>query len=165
MIFRGDTSGVESFPLPDGSYVSHTGSGSYKKVELGGYEYYVSEGRYKNWDDFEAVILSVFTKEYFEALNGQGPEIFVEKDGALCYLDAAMGSDPAHYGEDTFELISKSDNEIKFNVIGRYHGYIPGVYTAREKDVKEGDDFTASYPLTLVKTADGWRFSEFSRAN
>lgn len=165
-IFRGDTSGVESFPLSDGSRVSHTSSDSYKKVEINGYEYYFSEGRYKNWDDFEAVILSVFTKEYFDELNGEGgPRVFEEKDGALCYLDAAMGSDPRYFGEDTFELVSKSDAEIKFNVIGTFHEYIPSGDTALEKDVKEDGDFTASFPLTLVKTADGWRFSEFSKTH
>lgn len=162
-LFRGDTSAMESYPLPDGTYLERSGVDT---VAINGMEYSVAQGRYKNWEDFRAVLLSVFTEEYFDEMNGKGgTEIYVDKDGTLCYLDAAMGSDPRYFGEDTFELLSKTDTEIKFTVIGAFHEYMPDSDTALEKDVKEGGDFTAAFPLTLTKTSSGWRFSEFSKTH
>ena len=74
------------------------------------------------------------------------------------YIDGDRGSHIDWTGDpDTFERVSSTDREIIFNVIGHFaHDY----YEYPEN--KEKNAYTEAYPVRMVRTPAGWRFSEFS---
>ena len=128
-----------------------------------GWRYLVSQGRYRDWDDFMRLVLSVFTEDLFlERNNG----IYIERDGKLTFLDAAAGGSQYYNPnfQDEFELLSKSDDEIVFDVIGHYsqiHPYANESYEERDRRVAEGWEFTDRFTIRMVNTESGWRFDEF----
>lgn len=162
-VFHGSTIQIDDFPLLEGQQKTEIKYTTYKDME-----YIISQGRYQNWNDFESLMLNIFTENYYHELIGLNRKTpsFIEIDSKLCYIDAAMGSRLEYVQPDTFALISKTDKEIKFNVIGHYAEPRKG-----EKDVEyierrdKGEyDSTEKFPITMVKTTDGWRFSNFNVA-
>ena len=140
-------------------------------VEVDGLTYYPCDGSITSWADFESSMLAVFTQDYFTQLNKgasytdeAGKEhirtTFMERDGRLYFIGGARGANITFEGPETFELISESDTEIKFNVVGQYRdiSYTDGVESVADTPTTE------KKPLTMVKGPDGWRFSEFSLA-
>lgn len=131
-----------------------------------GWRYLASQGRYRDWDDFMRLVLSVFTEDFFlERNNG----IYIERDGKLTFLDAAAGGSQYYNPnfQDEFELLSKSDDEIVFDVIGHYsqiHPYANESYEERDRRVAEGWEFTDRFTIRMVNTESGWRFDEFYSA-
>ncbi len=100
----------------------------------------------------------MFTQEYFDALNRTNEEypVFKDIDGKFYYFDTAKGGAwgyaPDEY-PDTYELVSKTEDEICFNVIGYFKSsHVSPIYTVDAQ----------TYSVTLTKTDDGWRFSHFS---
>lgn len=140
--------------------------GDIKSIKINEINYIISQGRYKYWNDFKAMILSIFTQEYFDNLNKvrDGHPLFIEQNGILYYRDFTHGQDPFYYEPDNFELIKQTKNEIYFNIIGHFNYYFPGIYKPNEANLKEGDEFTMSYPTIMIKTEDGWRFSQYINA-
>lgn len=155
--------------------LNNDGFGSTAPAELGvevdGLTYYPCDGSITSWADFESSMLSVFTQDYFTQLNNgasytdeAGKEhirtTFMEMDGKLYFICAARGANSRFIEPETFELISESDTEIKFNVVGQYRdiSYTDGVESVADTPTTE------KKPLTMVKGPDGWRFSEFSLA-
>lgn len=162
-VFHGSTILIDDFPLLEGQEKTEIKYTTYKDME-----YIISQGRYQNWNDFEAVMLNIFTENYYHELIGLNRKTpsFIEIDSKLCYIDAAMGSRLEYVQPDTFELISKTDKEIKFNVIGHYaeprEGEVDEEYIER-RDKGEYDS-TSKFPITMIKTTYGWRFSNFNVA-
>jgi len=139
------------FPLKEGQkYIEPIDGAWGPTVTLkSGETYTKSIGRYRKWADFDKLMMAVFTREAFNELNKY--ERFVEIDGDLHLLSVTgmprQGYSPAL---DTFNLISSSDNEIKFTVTQYYtdeNGQVSGEMTTPE--------------IILTKTSDGWRFSKF----
>lgn len=159
-----DTNQVDEYPDESGALPEQN---QHETVELDGTSYVVAQGRYRRRDDFKAMMDSLFTPEYQQELLGNSadgvyfPVFTSTEDGRLCYLDAARGSD-LEYGwcdtPDSYELISQTEEEIVFDLIGHYAqlGYDPQA----DMPVVEGE-YTEAYPIRMVNTADGWRFSEF----
>lgn len=127
------------------------GEESGESFEQDGSRYLISTGRYRQWADFMEMMRSIFTEEYIGELTGAGTDfpVFFERDGLLCYLDAARGSLPGYQGPDAYELTGASADEISFNLIGHY------------EPLGGGEIDTESYPIRMVLTEEGWRFSEF----
>lgn len=140
--FNCSTFGVDEYPLLNGQDKTQE---EMPKVIIDGEEYYCSQGRYQNYD------------------GGSYP-IFTSNNGKLCYHQGDRGSNLNHQGTDDFELISKTDVEIKFYVIGHYtqqqENETVSQYQVR-RDKGEWD-CTEKFPITMVKTENGWRFSEFN---
>ena len=131
-----------------------------------GWRYLVSQGRYRDWDDFMQLVLSVFAEDFFLERNDG---IYIERDGKLTFLDAAAGGSQYYNPnfQDEFELLSKSDDEIVFDVIGHYsqiHPYANESYEERDRRVAEGWEFTDRFTIRMVNTESGWRFDEFYSA-
>ena len=131
--------------------------------------YLVAQGRYARWEDFKAMMDGLFTAEYQDDLlntivGGISHPLFTStEDGRLCFLDTQMGSD-LEYGwcdtPDSYELVSQSEDEIVFDIIGHYvHlGYDP------ENDIPvPQDEYTQAYPIRMELTGQGWRVAEFHR--
>jgi len=157
-IFHGAPDGIDSaFPLPTGLTQASPPSGS--AATENGIQYYAVTGRYQMWNDFQAMCLGLFTQEYFDALN-KAPS-FKDIGGYTYYADISMGGAFGYAPEnspDTFELVSKTDTSISFNLIGHY--YENGVAAS----AGTGPVTTQTFPITMVLTADGWRFSQFNVA-
>jgi len=141
-----DATGV---PPPDEFFIASNGTG-----------YLAVKGRYRKWNDFHAMCLSLFTENYFNELNrGEGPgAIYMEHNGYTYYQDVTAGNNFAYTPPDTFLLISESSTMINFNVIGHYNYGTPAL----------GKSFPSealSFPIAMVLTDNGWRFSEFSVTN
>lgn len=131
--------------------------------------FFVGDGSITTWNDFETAMLGLFTPDYLEALNininvlGDGTTYryvhFADYQGSWPFRTAARGSNNAYIPPDTFELISQTEDEIRFYVIGTYHA---------EEENEEGmlvwtDETTQQkYEIVLTHTENGWRFSKFA---
>lgn len=130
------------------------GKTDWESIEIGGVPYFISNGRYAQWEDFMAMLHSLFAEEYIAELIGADSDtpLFLEYNGRLCYREMARGSRPGYQSTDTYELSSKTAEEITFYLIGHY---IP---------LGGGEIYTESYPIRMVYTENGWRFAEFNIA-
>lgn len=155
--FSGYPFQIDEYP-PDGyegDYRALLGEMIETKDEIGPLYYYAATGRYKRWDDFISMGTSIFTQDYFAWLS----DSFLNINGYTYIPDTAKGG---HWGylpilsPDTFNLISKTDTEIRFEVVGHY-------FDTWNIDTANPDSVTTeSFPITMVLTSDGWRFSEFN---
>ncbi len=129
-----------------------------------GWRYMISQGRYQNWDDFMALVLSVFTEEFFDYHNRS--QEYINYNGKLVYVDAASGG-VSEYNcnfDDKFRLVSKTDTEIVFELIAHYSYIWPRegeTFDERDKRVTSGWEWTDKYTIRMVLTDSGWRFDEF----
>ena len=147
---------AETFPA--GSFPPE----EYETVTIEGCTYLIAQGRYANYDDFEAAGLSIFTEEFWQQCNvsDSGLPLRTESNGKLCFLDTSMGIG-YYYCEDVpdaFRLEEQTDREIRFTLIGHYRNLGgetsgPGKY-----------DYTLAFPMRLTLTDNGWRFAEFHSA-
>lgn len=158
-----DTAGVDDFPLADGSPAPRE---EYETVELEDMTYLVAQGRYRQWDDFQAMLDGLFTPEYQRELLGLDEEwapIFrSDEDGRLCYIDAGRGSD-IEYGwnetPDTYELVSQTEDEIVFNLVGHYANFETAEFD-EDGMPHPTEEYTQSFPIRMVRTDQGWRVAE-----
>ena len=159
-----NTMAVDDYPLADGSEPDRN---SYETVTLdNGYTYVLSVGRFARWDDFEAMLDSIFTPAYKEELlvsemsDGTTIPLFTStEDGRLCYLDASRGSNLEYDWADTpdtYELVSQSGSAVEFNLIGHYADL-----TAEPDGEGARPIYTTAYPIRMEHTDHGWRVSEF----
>ena len=117
--------------------------------------YVFCKGEYQTIDAFHELCLSVFTDTYYKKLNdsGFGVPSFIQINDSLYHISTSKGGvfgyDPIE-SPDTYVLVSRSDTEICFDVIGHY----------AQDDAEE----TRSFPITLTRTESGWRFSQFADA-
>lgn len=123
-----------------------------------------SQGRYKNWDDFSALVNSVFTEVFFNAKNRNSR--FIERYGRLTFIDGDRGGAQYYNSnfQDEFELIYKSDDMIIFNVIGHYSQIWPHEgesYEERDHRISDNWEFTDKFTIRMVNTESGWRFDVF----
>ena len=152
-------------------YTDGFGSTEWNPVTIEGYDnsFYVGNGSITAWDDYETAMLGLFTPEYLEELNVTVTELedgttlryarFADYQGQLAFSDSARGSNITYLGPDTFELISRSEDEIRFYVIGTYQDYVEN--EAGEM-VQEGETTQQKYEIVLTHTENGWRFSQFA---
>ena len=152
-LFVADPAGVETLHF-DGSFSESDGS-----YTIGDFNYVAARGKYQSYPEFRELCLTAFTETYYDELNRTGTDsaAFMEIDGRLYYRDTALGGEFGHDTDeypDTYELISRNDTEIRFNVVGYY------------KDSGGGDPiYTLSkyeQPITMILAEDGWRFSLFA---
>ncbi len=136
-----------------GQYGSTTDDDDLIEVEAGPYRYRSITGRYRRWEDFRAVMASVFTDELFDELNtlDAGP-FYIEHEGITCGIDLAPVNVIWTETDDTFELVRESDDCIEFRIIAY------GVEPYEDDRVK----ITRTGSATMVKVEDGtWRVSSF----
>lgn len=162
--FRLDTAGFESmYPNPTGTFPENP-----VIIVNGKYDwpYYQSAGRYQTWKDFEALALSICTKEFFDELNGNGTDLetYINVDGLLYHICGGRGGNIERNDEpDSFELVSRTDERIDFNIIGYY--YDMEKYTEEEWIAlpRAGQwDYIKKFPAAMEKTDEGWRVALYN---
>ena len=155
------TAGYEHFLPEDGTWTTAD------YVVIDDMTYLVAQGRYARWADFKAMMDGLFTAEYQDDLlntivGGISHPLFTStEDGQLCFLDTQMGSD-LEYGwcdtPDSYELVSQSEDEIVFDIIGHYVHLSSEVVDGKPVPL---DEYTLSYPIRMERTDAGWRVAEF----
>ena len=168
-MWSGETGAIDDFPLREGE--EPLSIYTYDSFEADGMRYLYTIGRYQSWDEFEALILSVFTQELFDERNEQGGfPVYREQDGRLCFVDLSMGKGINYNGAyfpDVFELTHQSDDKIQFTVTGHFSERYPKegeTIEQRSLRLETAYEYTLSTDLELVLTPDGWRFSRFELA-
>lgn len=141
-------------------------------VQIDGYgqngylnNYYLVEGPYSQYDDFKTYMLQFYTENYFDTMSKPH---FVSYNGRLAALDASMGGNISRSRvDDTYQLLEKTGDKIKFNVIGHYIGdqrenESDDDYNERRETTF---DYVKMYPIEMVMTENGWRVNEFHVTN
>lgn len=124
--------------------------------------YHVDNG-FINMDAYENALESVFTDDYLDALeksemlSGAYP---VHKDinGQFCTADGGRGANISYQGA-ALTINSQTDTQISMTLTATYNN---SEFTSAYGKKDPTKDTTEDYPITLVKTNDGWRFSQFS---
>lgn len=134
--------------------------------------YLISHGRYRNWEDFDALIHAVFTEQFWDKHNnlvsaaGEPWVLFREYNGSLCYLEIEKGQG-YYYNEnfpDEFRLESQSEDSILFTLIGHYSWVWPKEGESFEdRDARRAREYeyTIEFPIEMVLTENGWRLDTF----
>lgn len=157
------TDGYEHF-LPEAGTQMTT-----KYVVIDNMTYRVAQGRYARWEDFKAMMDGLLTAEYQDSLlnitiGGISYPLFIStEDGRLCFLETQVSSDLEYSWCDTpdsYELVSQSEDEIVFDIIGHYVHLSSEVVDGKPVPL---DEYTLSYPIRMVKTDAGWRVAQFHR--
>lgn len=138
-------------------------SNIYKTIDGWHYYQYSSE-KYPNYDAFYQDMLTVYTPEFYAEHNktpGDSPiPIYVDIDGDLYYLDATGGASITYLSNwDRFELISKEETRIEFNLITYYCDF-----DAISDNPPIPVEMKRS-PIVIEKTNNGWRISKFDYPN
>ncbi|MDE7170820.1 MAG: hypothetical protein K2O11_02950, partial [Oscillospiraceae bacterium] len=142
-----------------------------EEVRRGGLTYTAARGLYGLWDDFERAVLSVFTRESWDAKNtfdDNGTAAYINVDGRMYYF--IFGRSGGNYNgnfPETFRLVERTDNTISFIMTAYYSNAYPlegETYADVDARMAAGWEYSIDFPMRMVKTADGWRFDEFHRA-
>ena len=136
----------------------------------------VSTSLYRNWDDFEKMILEIYTEECFWELNGMNAVedvrdinaitdlnnlnreceeyvAFLNVNGKL-YTRSWNGTGNHEWVEEEYELMEQTEDRVFFYRVCTYQEMYP-----YEKD---GRILRCSLPVELLRTPDGWRIQQFS---
>lgn len=127
---------------------------------------------YQDWSLFDEMVHSVYTEGLWTQLNqfewrGTPLCYYFEEEGKTFYLEFGKGSG-YYYNpnfSDEFELLEQTDEIIRFEIIGHYEQMNPlegESEEARNRRLETTWSEKKSIPVTMVKTEEGWRFSEFS---
>lgn len=127
--------------------------------------YVPATGLYHNWSDFEEAVLSVFTREFWDARNnwGDGSPVYTNIDGQLYYIAAARGNTGNNtYFPETFRLVDQTEDAVSFTVTAHYTEH-PGDVPPEGWDayLRSRWDYSIEFPIRMVRTEQGWRFDEF----
>ncbi|WP_305141122.1 hypothetical protein [Acutalibacter muris] len=168
-MFGGDTSWIDYLETLD---LDNTPIYYDEKIRTAQYTYTKSQGRYQLWSEFDSVVHSVFTEDFFAKCNKLDDEnkIYMEHNGLLYFIDLGRGSGN-YYNEnfaDNFILVSRTDSEILFTLVGHYSDVFPRdgeTIEEYEERRKHEFDYTLEFPMKMILTEDGWRFDEFHSAS
>lgn len=164
LCFRMSSSSFEYvYPAPEGFPPLEPAA-----IESGhyGWTYYQSTGRYRTWADFEKLALSICTEDYFNELNSGSEDTatYIDVDGLLYHVCGDRGGNIERNDEpETFELVSRTEDRIEFNIIGYY--YDMEKYTEKEWLALPWTgqwDYTKAWPVAMEKTDAGWRIDEYN---
>ncbi|MBE6725793.1 MAG: hypothetical protein E7576_11490 [Ruminococcaceae bacterium] len=116
-----------------------------------GYDLYchICRGRYERWADLDAAGRALFTGELWESITGPGQRC-MNYGGKTCVQDADAGGNGYDPALDRFELVEKTEDRIVYWFITSNR--------ARGTFEIESSERTL---VTMVKTAEGWRFGSF----
>ena len=143
----------------------------YETTIINSIPYFVSQGRYSNWDDFDTVIHSVFTDNFWSSHNKDDKNIpiYGERKNQLCFRDLSKSCGYLYNRNfpDEFCLFEQTNHSITFTLIGHYSVPYPKsdeTFEQRDERLSKAYEYTLKFPIKMVLTPDGWRFEEFHSA-
>lgn len=157
-IFVGSADAVDNFPRADGSLY-----GKYALVrEFNGKNYIRAWNRYEHWEDFTAMLGSVFTPGYRDELLAG--ERFLNQDGILYYLDNGVGSILGYMPDvlpDEFAVTEQTETTLTFDRIGHYLTEWDEEQQRWNPDAYE----TRRFSIRMEKVEGSWRIARFADPN
>ena len=135
----------------------------------------VSTSLYRNWDDFEKMILEIYTEECFWELNGMNAVedvrdinaitdlnnlnreckkrvSFLNVNGRL-YTSKGYNVGTHEWVEEEYELMEQTEDRVFFYRVCFYQYNYP--YETG------GEIVRCSFPVELLRTSEGWRIQQF----
>ena len=180
VLYRRAKTAYKEFTYDNSGFESGGDGVSGPTLEQGEMQYYKCNGTIGRWVDFESAMLALFTPGYFTELNdmasyvdGSGTyhrrAIFAEHEGDLYYSGGGRGGHMFFIGPETFELISQTEDEIRFYVVGNYDDFAEDAEGNLIRDdtgvyKRVGNPTQEKKELVMEKGPDGWRFSVFAIA-
>lgn len=122
-----------------------------------GNTFYMDKG-FPSYSAFREALNSVFTEDYANSLLNESQSYMDDGNDRLFSAPGDRGTNIFYVGE-SFELVRQTDQEIDFNVIGRYHEDI-----SSDESADPAKETMESFPIKMVKTDKGWRFASFNLA-
>ena len=165
-MFGGDTSGIDyDFPADEAvEWEAHDED----LFVLGDFRYLPASDRYQRWADFDALVHSVFTDDFWDSLNQAESDYPIYRDfnGRLGFLELARGSGYWYNDNfpDQFRLEEQTEDAISFTLISPYTECWPREgesYEERDWRLENVVEYTLEFPIRMVLTEDGWRFDVF----
>ena len=135
----------------------------------------VSTSLYRNWDDFEKMILEIYTEECFWEMNGMNAVedvrdinaitdlnnlnreckkrvSFLNVNGRL-YAQMGIGTGTDELVAEEYELMEQTEDRVFFYRVCFYQYNYP--YETG------GEIVRCSFPFELLRTPEGWRIQQF----
>lgn len=166
-MFGGETTAIDYLYPATGDMEWEYHDEDYWAIGEFGWHYTPAQGRYQRWADFDALVHSVFTEDFWQRHNilETGDPIYQDFDGRLGILDFSKGG--GWYNEnfpDQFRLEEQTGDTISFTLICPYTEPYPQngeTYEERDRRLETVVDYTLEFPIKMVLTGDGWRFDGF----
>lgn len=136
-------------------------------ISVDGYEYTPALNHYRQWDSFYSTLRGIFTEGFLDSdyLSFDGVTYFRPIEGNMYYISTERGFDPGYNQDSTsmdFTLQEETPNKIVIQVTATYAIDESSSQAFRQAVLDGLISNTKNYSITLVRSDDGWRFSQFN---
>lgn len=136
-------------------------------ISVDGYEYTPALNHYRQWDSFYSTLRGIFTEGFLDSdyLSFDGVTYFRPIEGNMYYISTERGFDPGYNQDSTsmdFTLQEETPDKIVIQVTATYAIDESSSQAFRQAVLDELISNTKNYSITLVRSDDGWRFSQFN---
>lgn len=135
-------------------------------ISVDGYEYTPALNHYRQWDSFYSTLRSIFTESFLDSdyLSSDGVTYFRPIEGNMYHISTERGFDPGYNQDSTlmdFSLQEDTADRIVIQVTATYAIDESSNQAFRQAVLDGLISNTKNYSITLVRSDDGWRFSQF----
>lgn len=136
-------------------------------ISVDGYEYTPALNHYRQWDSFYSTLRGIFTEGFLDSdyLSFDGVTYFRPIEGNMYYISTERGFDPGYNQDSTsmdFTLQEETPDKIVIQVTATYAIDESSSQAFRQAVLDGLISNTKNYSITLVRSDDGWRFSQFN---
>jgi hypothetical protein len=136
-------------------------------ISVDGYEYTPALNHYRQWDSFYSTLRGIFTEGFLDSdyLSFDGVTYFRPIEGNMYYISTERGFDPGYNQDSTsmdFTLQEETPDKIVIQVTTTYAIDESSSQAFRQAVLDGLISNTKNYSITLVRSDDGWRFSQFN---
>lgn len=136
-------------------------------ISVDGYEYTPALNHYRQWDSFYSTLRGIFTEGFLDSdyLSFDGMTYFRPIEGNMYYISTERGFDPGYNQDSTsmdFTLQEETPDKIVIQVTATYAIDESSSQAFRQAVLDGLISNTKNYSITLVRSDDGWRFSQFN---
>ena len=136
-------------------------------ISVDGYEYTPALNHYRQWDSFYSTLRGIFTEGFLDSdyLSSDGVTYFRPIEGNMYYISTERGFDPGYNQDSTsmdFTLQEETPDKIVIQVTATYAIDESSSQAFRQAVLDGLISNTKNYSITLVRSDDGWRFSQFN---
>lgn len=136
-------------------------------ISVDGYEYTPALNHYRQWDSFYSTLRGIFTEGFLDSdyLSFDGVTYFRPIEGNMYYISTERCFDPGYNQDSTsmdFTLQEETPDKIVIQVTATYAIDESSSQAFRQAVLDGLISNTKNYSITLVRSDDGWRFSQFN---
>lgn len=136
-------------------------------ISVDGYEYTPALNHYRQWDSFYSTLRGIFTEGFLDSdyLSFDGVTYFRPIEGNMYYISTERGFDPGYNQDSTsmdFTLQEETPDKIVIQVTATYAIDESSSQAFRQAVLDGLISNTKNYSITLVRSDDEWRFSQFN---